>query len=282
MKKLMIVAAVAAMASAAFAEAEQVYDYKLTLKSITCKKGKVTRNTYLDKMGLYSVGDEVYYRTPATITFAGVSWGCDCSTALGTSAWLTSHTAADGVTEVWDGLVFWNTKTGDFLGGAYDATIIGMNVLNRIGAKATQLEMSFDILPNASATSIFILSCAGQGTIKDNIVVDPLLGLTDCNSYIASASGNVAGYLDANDVATGGISGCWSCGTALGCDVWDYCDCDTIPANSLLAVAYGTWTMKYNAAASKKMQSQAAGGKITNAYTGFPKSVKAALVAAKE
>ena len=43
-------------------------------------------------------------------------------------------------------------------------------------------------------------------------------------------------------------------------------------------VAYGTWTMKYNAAASKKLRTNA---KISASYS-FPKDLKEALVAKGE
>jgi hypothetical protein len=281
MKKLMIVAAVAAMTGAAVAATNaQVYEYKLTLKTTTCKSGKVAKNTYLTTMGLYEAGEEFGYRTSASMTLAGVEWGCSCDRAFA-GVWSApgQYKAADG-SDVFDGQTFWNTKTLAFLGGKYNAQDIAFTVFNRIGKKADEVELAFTIGDNTEADYPFQLICAGQGTIKD-VALDPdLAGISgDCwGSYIKSAKGNVAGWLDSAIV--GEVGDCWYCGTT-GCDVWDFCECLGI-GNPLLTIAYGTWTMKYNATASKNLEKAANRGKITNAYSGFPKSIKEALVAAKE
>ena len=274
MKKLMIVAAVAAMTGVALADA-QVYEYKLTLKSTTCKSGKVTKNTYLTEVVGYSAGDQFEYRTSASYSYAGLVWGCDCArtfadAGVGSTKWWADDLASDGTTVVWDGLTFWETKSQAFLGGVYDGTEMATAVFNRMGKKADEIEIAFSLYPSTTSTTLFLLECAGQGSIKD-----ASLGTgTDCNgSYIKSAKGNVAGFLDADDLASGG---CFYCGT-VSCLVYDFCDCLGL-SNQALTVAYGTWTMKYNATASKKLMTSA---KITSSYN-FPKSVKDALVAAKE
>lgn len=271
MKKLMFAAAVAAMTGAALADA-QVYEYKLTLKTTTCKEGKVAKNTYLTKMSLADAGDEIAYRTPASKTLMGVSWGCECADALFQNGW-NNRTLSNGQS-VWDGCVFWWKKESQWFGGNYDAAVLTWDMINRIGKKAADVEVSAT-LDDSNGEGAAELKLAGLGTIKDSIkLADPTDpdSQTDCASYIASAKGNVAGFVKA------GIGGCYYCDDVV-CDVYDFCDCGSAGSDPDKTVAYGTWTMKYNASASKKLRTSA---KITGSYTGFPKDLKAELVLAGE
>ena len=279
MKKLMIVAALAAMTTGAFADAT-VYEYKLTLNTTTCKSGKAAKNTYLTSaLGGYEAGEEVVYRTPAKLTIYGVAWGCECDTALA-GTWSEREVVINrkgDTTNVWDGLTFWNKKTDGFLGGVYNGVEIENDFFNRIGKKGDQVEMSFTIQNSDAATSgDFELKCAGFGTIQngykkdDDGVVE-----SDCYSYIKSAKGSVAGFLFPEDDAFV----CTFCGTEeTYCDVWEFCECGEF-ADADKTVAYGTWTMKYVKAASKALQTKLY---ITKSYSGFTKNVKAELVDAGE
>ena len=264
MKKLMIAAAAAVVAAGAFADA-QVYDYKLSLKTTTCAEGKVAKGSFYEVALGMEKGDEISYRKSASVTLNGVSWGCDCKDALA-GAW-AERELADG-TIVYDGLTFWNKKSGAFLGGAHDATTITWDMMNRIGKKGSDVEMSFDIIDEANAS--FEFKCAGMGTIKDSIN-ENAANCIDEASYIKSAKGNVAGFMAPDTGA------CYYCDEVV-CDVYDFCECLGLMDGSR-TVAYGTWTMKYNASASKKLRTTA---KITSSYSAFPKAIKEALVAKGE
>ena len=141
-------------------------------------------------------------------------------------------------------------------------------MINRIGKKGTEVEMSFDIVDDAHAT--FEFKCAGMGTIKDALN-ENAENCIDESSYIKSAKGNVAGFMSPDTGA------CYYCDEVV-CDVYDFCECMGL-MDDTRTVAYGTWTMKYNASASKKLRTSA---KITSSYSAFPKDLKAALVAKGE
>jgi hypothetical protein len=271
MKKLMIVAVAAAMAGVAFADA-QVYDYKFSLKSTTCKEGKVGKNSYYERMWIAEKGDEISYRTAASVVLLGVSWGCNCQDALFQNGW-NQRQLSNGQ-DVWDGAIFW-WKSGEFFGGNYDAAVITWDMINRIGKSGTDVELAFT-LDDSNGAGEAELKAAGLGTIKDVIKLsdptDPDSGLTDClGSYIKSAKGSVAGYV------APGIGGCYYCDD-ITCDVYDFCDCNGL-SDASKTIAFGTWTMKYNATASKKLRTTA---KITSSYSGFPKALKEVLVLAGE
>jgi hypothetical protein len=263
MKKLMIVAVAAAMAGVAFADA-QVYDYKFSLKSTTCKEGKVGKNTYFEQMGIAERGEEIAYRTSASVVLLGVTWGCNCEDALFQNGW-NMRTLSNGQ-NVWDGGIFWWQK-GDFFGGSYDASVITWDMINRIGKKGTDVELAFT-LDDSNGRGEAEIKAAGLGTIKD-------IGLsagTDCEgSYIKSAKGSAAGYI------APGQGGCYYCDDVV-CDVYDFCDCMGL-SDAGKTVAFGNWTMKYNSSASKKLRTTA---KISSSYSGFPKQLKEVLVNAGE
>ena len=259
----MIVAAAVAMTGAALADA-QVYDYKFSLKSTTCKEGKVGRNTYYTAMGIAEAGEEISYRTSASVVLLGVTWGCNCEDALFQNGWNQRQLGNGQV--VWDGGIFW-WKKGDFFGSSYNAAVITWDMINRIGKKGDEVELSFT-LDDSNGDSAAELKAAGLGKVKD-------IGLaagTDCEgSYIKSAKGSVAGYI------APGEGGCYYCDDVI-CDVYDFCDCMGL-SDASKTVAFGTWTMKYNSSASKKLRTTA---KITSSFSGFPKELKEVLVLAGE
>lgn len=291
MKKLMIAAATAAMVGGAFASA-QVYEYKLNLKTTTCKEGKATKNTYWTKIQELEAGEAISYRTKASLVLNGLTWGCTCSEALA-GYWDT----VCGNDNSLFGITFWSKKTDAFLGGGYDGTMFAWDFINRIGKKANEVEFSVNLIPNEDCTAcedtstgnevtpaqlaVFDLKLAGMGTLTDKFTtIDD--ETTDCDSIIKSANGSVAGYISPDD----GITVCNYCEEYdVPCEVFSFCeDCcdhtaDNFAPDAEKTVAFGTFTMKYNKSAAAKL---AKTSKISTAYTGFSKNVKATLVAAGE
>ena len=282
MKKLMIAAATAAMVGGAFASA-QVYEYKLNLKTTTCKEGKATKNTYWTKIQEMEAGDEISYRTKASLVLNGLTWGCTCSEALA-GYWDT----VCGNDNSLFGITFWSKKTDAFLGGTYNGSAFAWDFINRIGKKANEVEFSLNLVPSDDVSEVegqitdFDLKLAGMGSVTDKFVTDDNGTTLDCDSVIKSANGSVAGYINPDD----GITVCNYCEEYdVPCEVLQFCaDCcdhaaDGFEPDETKTVAFGTFTMKYNKSAAAKL---AKTSKISTAYTGFSKNVKAALVAAGE
>ena len=282
MKKLMIVAAAAVAAGAAFAEA-QVLEWNLTLKTTTCKEGKASGfwlSDYNDELE-FEKGDEVSYRTSASVKLTGLTWGCFCDTTLN-GRWferfITINSKGDQKTG-WDGITFWNPKTDAFLGGVYNGSQFdwGDGFVNRIGKKCDEVELCFGLVPSDEATEdnwFFVL--AGFGKVKN---IYNSREENWCDSYLASASGNVTGYMSPDE----GVFNCTYCDQwDVVCNVYSFCaECDDpqFDMDKSKTVAFGTWKMKYNSAASKKLRTQHL---ITKSYSFKKGNVKDELVAAGE
>lgn len=265
MKKLMIVAACAAMSGVALADA-QVYDMKLTVKTTKCVEGKAKKGWLTNERlggGLYDKGDELVYRKQSSTVFSGVLFGCDCNESLaGQWGECDNH---------WYGLTFWN-KYGEFLGGKHDATTLNWALLQRIGPAGEDLELSFDLEDATNGDDTFYFFCAGFGKAVSAYAKDTNCNGADpdgndCDSYIKSASGYFAGWMSTENI-------CTYC-TETGCDAWEFCACLGLGADVDRTVAYGTWTLKYNKAAASKLRTRAT---ISSAYSKFPADIKAALV----
>ena len=280
MKKLMIAAAAAAMIGSVFAEA-QVIVWNLNLKTTTCKKGKVAANSWWVKGLDMDKGDEIVYRTTASAKLVGLTWGCYCGQSLAgqwNSRDIVVNKNGDTIT-VWDGITFWNPKTDEFLGGVYNGSEFDWTAdgrfLNRMGKNADEVEMVFDLIPSDEALDDnWGFTLAGFGKVKD---VYNLKNDNWCDSYLNTASGGVVGWISPD----GGTYTCTYCDQyGVDCDVYAFCDCDAAwDVYEDRTVAYGTWTAKYNSAASKKLRTKLL---ITQSYTGFTKDVKAELVLAGE
>jgi hypothetical protein len=285
MKKLMIAVAAAAMIGSAFAEA-QVIVWNLNLKTTTCKQGKVAKNTWWINGLDMEKGDQVVYRTTSTVKLTGVTWGCYCGQSLA-GQWnardIIINKAGDTIT-VWDGITFWNPKEDAFLGGVYDGSVFDWEAegrfVNRMGKNADEVEMCFDLVPSDTALDDeWGFTLAGFGKVKDVSKYDKDLDeVVWCDSYLNSANGGVVGFTSP-DAGTYTCTYCDQYG--VDCDIYDFCeDCEAPwESNDAVTVAYGTWTAKYNSAASKKLRTKLY---ITESYTGFSKLVKAALVYAGE
>jgi hypothetical protein len=244
MKKIMIGAAVAAMAISGFAACTDkcvLWDLSLNLKTLDVKKASC-KDACGDK-------SNIYYLDSATRKLTGFLWACayDC-------------TDADAMN-----VVLWDSKkkvpvimcppVGVYEFATADLTFADLMVY---GKKANKIAAAFDL-----SSDYINVSLAGlNGSIKT--------GCNDC--YIKSLSGNAAGELalikkaGVSATVVGGLCGdkvettCEDddltavyttlCEICCGFDGW--CSSGTEDLNTGDFVpAYGTWKMKYNAKKSK-------------------------------
>ena len=264
MKKLMIVAAAAAMAGAVFADA-QVYDIKLKVKTTQCKEAKFTKA--LEKLGWFGsikAGTKVSFRGSATRKMGGVIWGCDCDT-ISRPSWRVENGGL-GV----GGYAFWDETKAPYTPFQIPWVTFDWAVLNRVG-KMTNVEGSW-ILGDKAAGEAFYFLGAGFGTCT--------LNSNDCASYIKTMSGNFAGFRVYN--YTQG-DGCIFCGeTFSSCLVAPFCVClgGVARNTSALTVAYGSWQLKYNSSQSKKLVTKAFITEVRNCTSAKVANIGAALDAA--
>lgn len=233
MKKLMIAAAAAATVGGAFA-APQAYDMTITVKATECKDAKKAyKNVCAD--------DVLLYRAQNTQKFYGKFWGCDCDVIA------CPDSATYGTDEVdQNGYIFWGSD------GAFHSAEMAWSVLQLVGKQGTNIEGAFDLNlftcdnGTVNADPSFALSGAGYGTAL-------VKGCADADNYIKSMSGNIVGTYNVSAMSV--LSGCKYCGDTTDCMAWDFCDC--LAADSDISVAFGTFTLKYNASQAKAV----AGGK---------------------
>ena len=229
MKKLMFVAALAtsfaAVAENVCAPGEDpvvteptlVYSFKASVKTT---KGLTYTGTYMDGQTVCTPGEETptkaIIRTKDSTKFQG--WIYDCTA--------TCDTIANGTAVVWD-----SKRKAQLNGAAFDTKFI-----NVMGKKQSEAEWAWEFA-----------GAANYG--DDNLVQEYALtgaGLGKFNTkkgFYTSFSGNFAGAatasFDLSKKTTCDPSQIWKCDKLdeLG-------DSDT--------VAYGTWSAKYDASASKK------------------------------
>lgn len=267
----MIAAAAAALTSGAFAVQAQVYEMTLTAKTTTCASAKAS-NGWLTTIAGYEKGDEILYRKQTSRKLVAVLWGCSCDEVFGADGeWGETDGVerADG-SKPYYGSVLFDKKAGELV-GEYDSSGVTFTVLNRIGKKANEVEMSWDMVVDEDG----LITGAGFGKIKD---INLSANGDDCDSVISSAKGTFAGFAPADSLIAIDSS-CPYCveGDELTCSPWVYCECVdlTDEDNTIL---FGNWSLKYNSSASKKLSSSTY---ITSSYK-FPKNVAAVLVAAGE
>lgn len=311
MKKLMFGAAVAAIAVSASAMPEvQVYDVAFSIKTTKAAVAK-------EKDAVYQYTDQLLYRTQTTRTWKGLLWDCDCPAINGEWRYVTDcdgeevESIAGGI--LWDAKIKGNPVV--YLGDGADITnwdtILatvpgshwGWNILNIIEKNCQSCEGLWNIKSYEDVCDnnqlIFNFTGAGFGKIslKDRTQAgdDPA-----CHSYIKSISGNFAGYMYAPAITTDGSSyGCAFCGKGKvdpTCDtapafewcLWDDdcqgCDVPRELADGALdstdyTAAYGTWSIKYNASASKKLYKK--GGSILDAVK-VPENVAGYIALAED
>lgn len=256
MKKLMIAAATAAIGAGVYAAQldAQVYDVNLTVKSTACKEIKYTKTiATLEGIDYSDVkGEKLSVRKQASTKIAGVIWGCECET-IANPAWRLYN---GGKTV--GGYLFWN------VGGEHPfnifTTAFKWAVFNRIdnGDKAEGVWA----LVNQDIDNTVGFLGAGFGKVSG----------TTCRTVLSSMSGNFAGFLLAGSDA----SGCAFCG-GVDCTAWQVCPCTGVTYDLDLTAAYGSWKIKYNKSASKKLRKT---GKITQSYN-FKKAGDTATIFAK-
>ena len=260
MKKLMIGAAVAAMATGAFAgvcdagpSTCKAWDLKMTLKSLGPKK--------ITCKGTCSDG-EVYYMDNATRKLKGYLWKCDyeCDAPYRIALWDTKNkVSVIAVPREWDGQY-----------AEVETTYNGDDVMYVYGKKMGKVAGCFNFIGDRwngedAVPGIDVMAAGVNGKFVQ--------GNNDTDCYVKSLSGNVAGliaWVDKNDYTVtytdGGLCGdpepVTSCGTLEVkliplCTACDYCDtwCDSSDDAPELVPATGTWSMKCNKKVSKGGQS---------------------------
>jgi hypothetical protein len=245
MKKLMIVATLAAMTGVALADA-QVYDVKLKVKTTQCKSAKLSKAIAdLGWFGGLQKGDAVAFRGSATRKVAGVIWGCDCDT-ISRPGWRVQGVGsnAKGV----GGYAFWDQTTSPYRVFQIPYTTFNWAVLNRVG-KMKNVEGTWIVGDTAENEAFYVVG-AGFGSCT-------LVSDNDCASVVKSMSGNFAGLMEYSYVDS---DGCIFCGESYSyCLVAPFCVCWGGAARNTVdfTAAYGTWQIKYNSSESKKLRTKA-------------------------
>ena len=176
----------------------------------------------------FSEKDEFCYRTAGTVKTSGILLDDCCAAGI-------VGAAGTGFVHVFGGESLANSKKVEIY--VDDIIAAGAVVFEKDGVTLADVT---DNLKNGRV--INVLAIAGQGTygrVKEN---DGAGNLTDANG-ILSVSGNAVGTCDS--------ALCTSCCIAGGIaqNVWD---CDTeLPAVNMDTAAYGTFSLKYNAAFTK-------------------------------
>lgn len=262
MKKLMLVAAIAAVSGAyassvcdptpgpSIVAAQRVYDFKASVKMVDGKAGSTTTKTKDPCTGISKVTSYDYYRVKSSRTFKGIIVDCDvCQVeAAGTGDNLALSQAAFYVASsaqkyqwIYEAATYGNTAPGYQVG-----------LLNFIGgvtaAKSKIAEMSalfqFVEYDKMGEEKGFSLMAAGFGT--------------QANGLLKTVSGNLAG-----ESTAAYYCGYWTqCFEPCTLEAYYYWDLDVDPiaqvANTwqlarspAYDAVYGTWSLKYNASKSK-------------------------------
>lgn len=274
-KTTLALALAAAVGSQVFAETEedkaaQVYDVKVTIKTTIAKKAKLSAS----KNPFISESDSIVYRAQGSQSWNGVIWGCSCDAILG------SWTVINQGLGIVAGCVIWDKKAPHSI--IFDEDI-HWRLLNAIDKNGNKCEGAWTI-GDSSDTSNAFLSFAGFGTLfLSTEKIDGDLTMADCMSYVKSISGNVAGWMPAPYVTVEGKKGkCTFCSSEPDDEdetnyatAWNFCDCAEFGDSDFTAVS-GTWSIKYNAALSRKLRDSTS---ILDVYSKFPKTVEASVSA---
>lgn len=267
MKKLMIGAAVAALASGAFAgacddvniggsEGCLVYDLKFTVKTLAPKK--------LTCKGCSKCDDStiLYYLDAATRTFNGYVWFCadDCWT-IEDQPYLVLWEKKSKT--VFAPLFYTLNETGTSRGIASDVQPKAeFAFLGRYGKKANKIAAAWSlddasVLENEDASFTFMAAGINGAGFK---MKDACYEKGEAAYFLKSISGNVAGAL-AIDTVVLGHSKCdedpeYEVFYVNLCDCFsNYCLDDCTPIQTEAVPASGTWSLKYNAGLSKGSKS---------------------------
>ena len=243
MKKVMIAAAIAAVAAGAFADepcglgetalCAEVYDVAMTIKTTACKLLYTAAKE--DKCGLKSEEICDCYRVPTTIKVNGVIWSCLCTC----EGEVEGSTLSLPTEERWDldygegfkdSQLFWIAKKKTIL-----EDVMTFSHLYRIGKKNEKVE--------ASGT-FGSLTFAGFGTFE--------------NGRVKAIAGGLAGLWTATPDCTLTFSRPQGSEQA---EEFGYCLAYSIcpvlapvqVEDVTVTAAYGTFKVKYNAKKSKKL-----------------------------
>ncbi|MBP5285818.1 MAG: hypothetical protein ILO34_06880 [Kiritimatiellae bacterium] len=253
MKKVLLFAAVAAIASGAFADA-QIYEMTITVKTTVSAHGSITPvvcDTPTDDTGLY--------RKQSTVKIKGLIWGCDCET-------IADPIKVEDPTATY-GYIFWNETTRRVIDADFS-----WKTLNRIDKKLNKAEGAWKL---ADTNESFCLVGGGFGKIKDTLLKSECKIL---DVVLTPMSGNVAGWMSMPTVVVGKGTDeiCKKCEVVAGSDDvvarapgWSLCYCGE---GSEFSAVTGTWKLKYVKAASAKWGKVEATESITKVYS-FPSYV---------
>jgi len=254
MKKMMIVAAAVALTGVALADTPCVIGPTPTVTNAAVYAWKFTGKTTIGQLvssktvytgsncqlGSNSV-TQCAIRVPGSLAIQGYIYYCDncCSAFESGSAGATIPTT----------LSFYMTKP---FKDVFSTADIAIDVAHIIGKSATQYETKGVATFNTVAPSEkYTLTFAGLGSFNKSLKVP------------SSVSGNFAGTLESPYYVANGK-----------CIPADYWLCEKLP-NLVFAcqptdpsVAYGTWSVKYNASASKAYRNRGALIKLP-AWTGL-------------
>ena len=262
MKKLMLVAAVAAM-GAAYASsvcdptpglvptaAQRVYDFKASVKMVDGKAGSTTTKTKDPCTGISKTTSYDYYRVKSSRTFKGIIVDCDVcqieagqvgdNLALSQAAFYVAS-SAQKYQWIYEAATYGNTAPGYTVG-----------LLNFIGAptaaKSKVAEMSvlfqFVEVDKMGEEKGFSLMAAGFGT--------------QAGGLLKTVSGNIAGESTAAYYC-GYWTQCFEPCTLQAYYYWDVTadpvaqeqNTWTLARSPAYDAVYGTWSLKYNASKSK-------------------------------
>ena len=250
MKKLMFVAALATTFAAVADDTPctpdpvdpvaqaLVYSFKASVKTT---KGLAYTGTYMEGQTVCTPGDEKTYktiiRTKDSTKFQG--WIYDCTT--------TCNTIGSGSVVVWD-----SKRKAPLTGAAFTTTF-----LNVMGKKQAEAEWAWTFTGAATyddtRVQSYELTGAGLGKFSAK------------KGYYTSFSGNFAGTASASyDLSKNAAN-------IHICDPSQISKCDAL--TTLVdeeTVAYGTWSAKYDASASKKYVKNGTDGLKAPTYVVFP------------
>ena len=268
MKKLMIAAAAAALVGGAFADCErpqgpttncaEVYDVVLTLKTTECKCKSIKTKEYGSECGRQTVTpgqpECVAWRQVVTKKIQGVIFNCTCSCTTDVDGSILDSAVL--APAIWNGLTtedmegnqyFWIAK--DKVVFDRDTDLLTIKWLARIGQKNTQVEAA--------------------GTFQEGINVAGFGAYDTKNARVKNISGSAAGVwaapIDCSDEE----------GEEF-CPAYKLCD-DEVLDNFSKTFASGNWSVKYNAAKSKALATNAKNlwGKVVPAAVAKYTSYKA-------
>lgn len=227
MKKLMIAAAVAGIASGAFAQNScsptpgvLVYDVSMTVETTKGVVAKAGSGSICTPGGSSGGTGCTVLRTKDKTKFAG--WIYDCTD--------TCDLVAQGSVLMWD-----SKRKYAFTSAAFATDFINVMGTNKKDAEwSWEFTGTVDYSANGFGTQDYTLRGSGYGKFN--------------GKYYTSFSGKFGGYVtpsfDLSNKSCCDPSGIWLCSDLTTLD------------NSVNTVAFGTWSVKYNGSASKLYQKE--------------------------